>query len=219
MNENPHIQQPEADTPAHRPLWAQTLSDVFSPLVIPTLGMILALWATPMRSVPDSHRLLATLLVGVITGLLPLTAIAALIRTGRVADRALSDRRQRALPMAFAAACYAAAGIFVGSLGAPLWLRMFFYGAAAATVIALVITFWWKISAHTTAMGGLTGMMMWIAVTGLADINVMIMLSTGILLAGALATARLVLRRHTPAQVLAGLALGFAVCFGAMCIQ
>ena len=204
--------------PARRPRWAQLLSDFFSPLLIPTYATALAMWVTPLRSVPESNRLIVTILVGVITGLIPLLAIAVLIRTGKVSDRALSRRDQRAMPMVIGVACYFGAALFVGSLGAPLWLRMFFWGAGVATIIAMLITCKWKISAHTTAIGGLVGMMMWFATSGLADVNVMIMLSVGIVLAGAMASARLALNRHTLAQTLAGLALGFACCFTAMSI-
>lgn len=207
-----------AELPRH-PAWAQIISDIFSPIMVPTYGMALAMWATPLRSIPESNRLIATLLVAVITGLVPLAAIAALIKAGKVSDRAISNRNQRTLPMSIAAICYIGASLFVGSLGAPIWLRMFFVGAAAATLTAMVITFKWKISAHTTAMGGLVGMMLWFAVSGMADVNVMIMFSVGILLAGAIATARLLLQRHTLAQVLAGLALGLTVCFASMCIR
>lgn len=204
---------------SRRPRWAQILSDVFCPLLIPTYATALAMWVTPLRSVPPGNRLIVTVLVGVITGLIPLLAIAVLIRTGKVSDRALSHRDQRALPMIVGIACYFGAALFIGSLGAPMWLRMFFWGAAVSAAIAMLITFRWKISAHCTAVGGLVGMMMWFAVTGLADVNVMIMLSVGIVLAGAMATARLALNRHTLAQVLAGLALGFAGCFTAMFIN
>lgn len=181
--------------------------------------MILAMWATPLRSIPESNRLIATLLVAVITGLVPLVTIAVLIRLGKVSDRAITDRSQRSVPMTIAAACYLGAGLFVGSLGAPMWLRMFFFGASAATFTALIITLKWKISAHTTAMGGLAGMMLWFAASGIADVNVMILFSIGLLLAGTVATARLLLQRHNIAQVLAGLALGFCFCFGAMWIR
>ena len=55
--------------PARRPRWAQLLSDFFSPLLIPTYATALAMWVTPLRSVPESNRLIVTILVGVITGL------------------------------------------------------------------------------------------------------------------------------------------------------
>jgi len=206
------------EQPSRRPRWAQILSDVFSPLLIPTYATALAMWVTPLRSVPESKRLIVTLLVGVITGLVPLLTIALLIKSGKVSDRAISRREQRKLPMIIGIVCYFGAGIFVGSLGAPLWLRMFFWGAGISCIIAMLITLKWKISAHTTAIGGLVGMMMWFATSGLADVNVMIMLSIGIIIAGAMATARLLLKRHTLAQVIAGLILGYACCFAAMSI-
>lgn len=201
------------------PLWAQIISDIFSPIMIPTYGMVLSMWATPLRSIPESNRLIATLLVAVITGLVPLFVIAMLIKAGKISDRALSCRNQRTVPMSIAAACYIGASLFVGSLGAPVWLRMFFIGAATAAVIVILITLKWKISAHTTAMGGLTGMMLWFAVSGVADINIMIMFSIGIILAGAVATSRLLLQRHTLGQVLSGLALGIIISFASMCIR
>lgn len=227
MNDDTEIKN-DSPTPAtfgspsmlsHKPVWAQIMSDIFSPIMIPTYGMALAMWATPLRSISESSRLIATLLVAVITALIPLVTIAMLIKTGKISDAAISNRSQRTLPMTITAICYAGASLFVGSLGAPVWLRMFFMGAAVSAMLAMIITLKWKISAHTTAMGGLVGMILWFAVSGVADINIMIMFSVGILLAGAIATSRLLLMRHTLPQVIAGLALGLITCFTAMCIK
>lgn len=208
-----------AGEPLRKPVWAQLVSDILSPILVPTYATALAMWVTPLRAVPESVRWQVTAMVFAITGLIPLIAISLMIKMGKVSDRAISNRRQRFLPMSVAAVCYALAGLFISSLHGPLWLRMFFYGAAGATVLDFFITLRWKISAHTTSMGGLVGMMFWFAVSGLADVNVMIMLTLGILLAGTMCTARLLLRRHTLGQVLAGLALGFACCFIAMSIH
>ena len=195
-------------------LVAQILSDLFCPLLVPTYGIALALWGTSLRALPERSRWLATLVIAIITGLVPLVVIAVLRQTGRVSDNSMSNREQRPLPMAITMLCYVAAGLFLGSARAPLWLRVFFYGAALATAIDTVITFRWKISAHTTAMGGLTGLILWLAVAGMADVSAMAILSIGIVLAGTIATSRLILGRHTLAQVMAGLLLGFACTFG-----
>ncbi|MDO4319058.1 MAG: hypothetical protein Q4C34_00645 [Bacteroidales bacterium] len=200
------------------PRWAQIVSDVFSPLLIPTYGMAMAMWITPLRAVPESSRLIATLIVAAVTALVPLGAIMLLMKLGRVSDTAISNTRERLVPYSIAVVCYCAAAWVVRSIGAPWWLTMFFCGAAFATAVSLVITLVWKISAHSTAVGGLVGMMLWFTVSGLADVHAMIWLSMVIVLAGVVGTARLLLDRHTLAQVLAGLALGIACCFGAMCI-
>lgn len=202
----------------HSPAWAQWVSDVFSPLLIPVYGMVIALWCTDMRSLPENARVLATVIVGLICGLLPFLAIAFLIKIGKVHTRSIANPRERFLPMSIGATCYIAAGLFVSSAGAPSWLRMFFIAAAVATVIAMAITTRWKISAHTTAVGGLLGMTAWCVCHATADIEALTELSVVALIAGLVATSRLLLQRHTMGQVLAGLALGFACCFGLMYI-
>lgn len=198
--------------------WAQILSDVFSPLLVPTYGMALAMWITPLRTVPESARLIATLLVAAVTGLIPLLTISLLRYFKLIDDNAVSNRRQRPLPMSVAIICYVGAGFMLGKLGAPMWLRMFFWGGALSTLLALLITFKWKISAHTTALGGLVGMMLRMAVMGLADVNVMILLTIGFVLTGTIATTRLLLGRHTLAQTVCGALLGGTCCYAAMCL-
>lgn len=192
---------------------AQIFSDLFSPPLVPTYGMAIAMWATSLRALPERSRWLATILIAMITCVLPVTFIVALQKMGRVSDNSISSPKQRPLPMLFTMICYIAAAIFLNKVRAPLWLQLFFYGAALATLVALLITFKWKISAHATAVGGLVGMLMWFAVAGLADVNAMAILTIGIVIAGMVCTTRLLLNRHTVGQVLAGSALGFACTF------
>lgn len=200
------------------PRWAQAVSDVFSPLLIPTYGMILAMWVTPMRSIPESNRIVWTILIAFLTGAVPFAALVSLMKAKKISDHSLSDRNERIVPMSITTGCYIAAGFFLGWLGAPLWLRMFFFGAAIATAAAMAITLRWKISAHTTAFGGLAGMMTWCSLAGIADVSVMLLLSAIYLLCGLVGTTRLILDRHSVMQVAAGAALGFIICFASMFI-
>jgi hypothetical protein len=203
----------------HGPRWAHIISDIFSPLLIPTYGMILAMWITPMRSLPEGNRIFATIMVAIITGAMPFAMLMALSRIGKVSDLAISNRAERFVPMSVAAVCYAAAGLLMTCYSAPIWLRMFFFGAAIATAIAVLITLRWKISAHTTALGGLGGMMLWCAVNGLADVSSMIVISSIFIISGLVATTRLLLCRHTFWQVVAGFFLGLIICYSAMYIH
>lgn len=189
---------------------SQAISDIFSPLLIPTYCMAIAMWVTPLQALPERNRMLATLGVLLITGLVPFSFIALLIKLGKVSDRSISDRGQRRAPMIVAVLCYLAAAAYIRLIGGPMWLAMFFAGAAASSAIALLITGWWKISAHATAAGGMVGMMAWFGLVGLANVNTMIWLSAVILIAGMVSTSRLILDRHTLAQVFFGLILGCA---------
>ena len=62
-------------------------------------------------------------------------------------------------------------------------------------------------------MGGLLALELWTTLNGTEHFTGMVLLSVVILLSGLVATARLRLERHTFGQVMAGLLLGFAVCF------
>lgn len=195
---------------------AQILSDVVSPLLVPTYCMALAMSITSMNTIRLTNRVLATLAVAFITCIVPLASIIMLMKLGKVSDHSISDRSQRTLPYGIAALCYAAAGLYINLSGGPLWLTTFFLGAAFSTVVALVVTHWWKISAHATAVGGMAGFVMWLGLSHECETGAVWWMSAAFLLTGALGTSRLILNRHTLAQVAAGTALGLAVAFGCM---
>ncbi len=202
--------------PTRAPRWAQIASDVLSPLLLPTYAMTMAMWLTPLRVLPESTRLVATVAVALLTAMLPALAIMLLIRLGLVGDRAISDRRQRPLPFSIAAVCYMGTAWMMHRFGAPGWLLMFFAGAALATLIDLCVTTAWKISAHTTGAAGVAGMMAWIAAHSTASPATMLWLSITVMLTGLVGSARLALGRHTAPQVLAGAAVGAACVFISM---
>lgn len=192
---------------------AQILSDFFSPIVVPTYGTALALWITPLSILPERIRFGVMAMIALITAVIPTATIVTMIRLGRVSDMSISNRRERFIPFMVTIACYVAAAVYLGVVHAPAWLSLFFVGAAISSLIAMVITFWWKISAHATSVGGLAGIVSWLAFNHLSIGNAAAWVSGSIVLVGLIATSRLILRRHTLGQVCAGAALGFAVEF------
>lgn len=197
---------------------AQIVSDVFSPLLMPTYCMAMAMWITPLQVLPEHTRIGATIGVAVITAAIPMAVLLLMLRTGHISDMSISDRRQRTVPMLVAIVAYLSAAVYLHVLHAPLWLQSFFYGAAAYSVLAMLITLRWKISAHAGAAGGMAAMMLWLTATGLATVDAMLWLTGMILLGGIVGTARLVLDRHTPAQVCCGWLLSAVCVFIAMCL-
>ncbi len=192
---------------------AQILSDFFSPIVVPTYGTALALWITPLSILPERIRFGVMAMIALITAVIPTATIVTMIRLGRVSDMSISNRRERFIPFMVTIACYVAAAIYLGVVHAPAWLSLFFIGAAVSTLIAMLINFGWKISAHATSAGGLAGIVSWLAFNHLAIGNAAAWVSGSVVLVGLIATSRLILNRHTLGQVCAGAALGFAVEF------
>ncbi len=198
---------------------AHIISDTFSPILMPTVAMAVALWLTVMRFIPLSTRLWSLLGVFAISAVIPFLTIFALIKAGRVSDTSISDRTQRFWPYLTSIICYIGAGLYLKALHAPHWMPAFFYGAACVSVIATVVTslFRWKISAHVAAVSGVVGIVYWLAYNGMLEAP-MFWLSAFVVLAGIVAWSRLYLDRHTPLQVFAGAVVGFAVEYAVLCI-
>lgn len=189
---------------------SQIFSAIFSPLLVPTYGMILIAGLTILRILSLHLLLTAVGITFVMTFVIPVIAIIALCRTGVIKDKTLGERSERTIPYSIATICYIGCGITFGKVNAPLWIPLFFVGIATATLITALVNLKWKISAHGVAVGGLVAMMFRIVASHYAIYNMNLWLSAVIILAGFVMTARVYLERHTLWQVLAGCANGFA---------
>lgn len=216
MNEyiSPNMQPPAADA-GNKPKVLSTVSNVlsavFSPLLVPTYAYSIAMWTTRMSVLPERTRLISSLVVLAITALIPFTVILFMIRKGLASGPALESRRDRPIPYSVTIICYLFAAWCVWLL--PRWIPMFFIAAAVAALLDVLINIKWKISAHATSMGGLCAAIAYIGMTSQSTVVYLPWLCGIILLSGAVCSARLYLKRHTPAQVYAGWCLGFAVSF------
>lgn len=195
---------------------ADLISAFFSPLFIPTYATASVLWGTVLRYIPMSVRLWVLTAIFTLTALMPALFIAFLIRKGHASDAALSKRKERKLPFCMTMLCYLGAIWFMHWVNAPLWLTGFFFGATVVLLIDILITLRWKISAHSSALGGYCGALYWLGRHGLLAGDGMVWLSMAFIILGAVGWARIYLDRHTPAQVLAGAVLAFTVVYFSM---
>lgn len=195
---------------------AHILSDVFSPLLTPTYAMAATLWLTNLRYLPSGVLWWALVGVFLITCFLPASFIFWLMRKGKVSDTSISNPRQRFIPYSFAIVCYVGAAIFVVVLHAPGWMPRFFLGAAVVTALSMLITKWWKISAHAASAGGVAALIYWLVFNGYLNTAPMLWLTASFLIVGFVAWARLYLNHHTPTQVLAGAVMAFIIEYSAV---
>ncbi len=182
-------------------------SGVFLPLLVPTYSYIIALWTTYLSRSPERLRLMSSVVVFALTALIPLAVILFLMRRGKVSDVSIDNPRERTIPYLATILCYFLVAIYLWLM--PRWLPMFFVGAGVAAMIATIITFKYKISAHTTSMGGLCALIFFTGVHHLAVVPILPWLSLAILVSGAVGSARIYMSRHTASQVYSGWLLGF----------
>jgi len=188
--------------------FASIVSTVFSPLLVPTYSVWLALSVTVLALAPATDRFKVVLGVFLLTCLMPAVLIVAMWKLGFVSEPGLNKRTERTVPYLITIAGYVMAAFFLVRVNAPLWLTAFLGGAALAALISMIVNRWWKISAHMAGVGGMLGLVTVIAVGPWAITTMVWWVAAAVLVCGLTGTSRLILRRHTMAQVAAGFVNG-----------
>lgn len=188
---------------------ARFFSALLSPLIIPMLGVALSIWLTWLYFLPVVSSIAVISMAFLFTFLVPLSYILLLMRLGKVSGFALKERRERLYPYIWVILSYIGYASYLASVNAPLWLTLFMFGAAFAAIVSCIINLWWKISIHTASFAGLLALLVRIHADSLNRCDMLVVISVAILMLGVLASSRLILKRHTLAQVFGGSLNGF----------
>lgn len=174
---------------------AYVVSQVASPPVLVSLGVVLT--ASTLIARPWGWAALYVC----IAILSPLLYLGWLVRRGQVTDLDVQLREQRSKPLIATLACSGLALLLLLLGGAPQRMVTVAGAVWLQGIAIFLITFRWKISVHAAAAGGISTL-------------IWLLFGTPLLLLGLVplvAWSRVRLRRHTPAQTIAGALLGIAI--------
>lgn len=145
------------------------------------------------------------------TFIIPSIGAYAMVRMGRLDSLEMDKREQRNMPLLFTAACYAVTVYLLYQSEVFDALFYFVMGIITASVfLTYLVSFFWKISAHSVGMGGGLGILLLLNML-MPDAGLALPIALAMLLAGAVLTARLSLHAHTPQQVYVGFSSGLLV--------
>jgi hypothetical protein len=180
--------------------WARVVSDILSPPVVwAALVFPIALRGA---STPAKGLLWAAIYITLVC-LLPVLYIATMVKLGYITDIHMKVRKQRIVPLIVSISCTAIAWGAMRALGAPPLLPVFALFMLVQLAIISLVTLVWQISIHAISISGAA-----IASGALFGWVAALMALPLVVLVGA---ARLKLRRHTPAQVVAGTLVGVGI--------
>jgi hypothetical protein len=203
--------------------FAQIISLVFHPLLMTTYTLIILLLVNPyMFGYNDLNKSwLLVLQVFLNSFVMPAAAIMMMLKLGFISSIEVENQRERVFP-------YIAAGIFylwvcVNAYHNPAIPVAFTAGIVGATMglfIAFFVNIFYKISAHAIGVGGLVGAVIimmfrfsysmfpihWFGTT--IGIQMSVLLSICLLIAGLVGSARLILKVHEPLQLYLGFSVG-----------
>ncbi|KRE83302.1 phosphatase PAP2 family protein [Arthrobacter sp. Soil764] len=180
---------------------AKWLTEVFQPPVVVSIQLLVS--PLPEAGFPGTigYGALAALFVCVV----PLLVLLVLVRMGKVTDHHVSDRKQRAPVLLMALGCIAAGLLVLNAVDAPRSVTAMVLAVVGGVAVLAAVSPFWKMSGHAAAMS-------------CAAVVLVLMLGPAwtplLLLVPAVSWSRVVLRAHTPAQVVAGSLFGGMVMAG-----
>lgn len=193
---------------------SRILSWVLHPMVLPIYLVMLLFSQTAFALFSPAVKWYLCGSVVLYGTLLPMLSVGLMRMRGWLTNLHLYDRRERIVPLLCGAACYLLAATTIGRVDQALFLRKFMLAAACCELFCAVVSTRWQISLHLTAMGAAVALLVVMNVLGIP--RMLLPLLWTILAAGALGSARLALGRHTPLELGAGFAGGFALTLFAM---
>lgn len=211
---------PTTDTRAELPVFspvlrtiATVISYIMHPLFIPLVVTVLLVQTMPEYFVVFKHSSiripfdLLYLRVAVTCVFFPMLTVGLAKALGFIGSVQMHTQRDRIIPYVACTIYYFWAFYAFKRQGVtPPFFNAFFLGVFIAVVVAMIGNTYAKISMHTTGWGGVIGFLLML-MTGL-DMNVSFPLMITFFLAGIVATARLILRAHTPAEIYTGFIVG-----------
>lgn len=193
---------------------ALVISVVFQPLMMPALVFGMILFAVPeATSIPAEFKEQIFFLIVLCTLVIPMVTIIGLRLSGAVKSLHMPEVNDRRVPFMITSLYFLLTTWFLfqkTDIDPVLWLGMSII--CISVVVLTGISFFWKMSAHMTGVGGLLGVVLSLG-SKFQNFAVLYPLLGALLLCGIVASARLMLQAHRPLEIYIGWAAGFLICW------
>ncbi len=194
---------------------AHFFSIAFHPLLLPTFVFVLLGFLYPYFNTPynSKHFIELSTFIFICTFIFPAVAIYAMYKWEVIGSLFLEERKDRPYPMVLTSLMYLLfTKILFGRIGADQTFIHAMYFIGFLILLAGIITFFWKISAHALGVGGVSGFFIQLN-TQVLDNRLFVALLVILAISGLVMTARLLLKAHTPTQVYIGYTIGMVFGF------
>lgn len=187
---------------------ARIMSMIFTPFYLPIVGLIALFIFSYMSLLPMMYKLVMLAMVYLLTVVAP----SLLIHLYRICQgwtsHELGRKERRLVPYIISIVCYFACFFWMEYRNTPRVISIIVVVALTIQMVCALINIWWKISTHTAAIGGVAGGLVSYSIA--FSFNPLWWLCFVLILAGAVGTARMILRQHSLSQVIGGFLVGAA---------
>lgn len=190
---------------------ARVISMIFTPFYLPLVGIALLLTFTFMGGFPMEYKLVLVTVVYLTTVFIPTMLIYLYRRFRGWTQQQLGEKRHRLVPYAISLLCYLGCIWLMSIVHVNRSIVSIVIAALLIQAVCILVNIWWKVSTHTAAIGGVSGAL--VAFGFIMGFNPVWWLCLSILMSGVVGTARIILRQHSTAQVVAGYFIGAVSAF------
>ena len=197
---------------------ANIISIVFHPIYMPVYMSYVIVHFLP-QYFPLLHGKHYNIMLGMLAMLMvgfPLISIAIMRGLGMIQSFKMEDSKERFIPMIAVATFYLWAYFMYKPTSKMVFssdpmLANMILGSVIGVFFAFIFNSFYKISFHTIAAGAFVSLV--VSILPYSSFDMTLLLIASILIAGAVASARLYLKEHTTKEVNAGLLAGYFAMF------
>lgn len=187
---------------------ARLMSMIFTPFYLPIVGLIALFIFSYMSLLPMMYKLVMLVMVYLLTVVAPSLLIHLYRLCQGWTSHELGRKERRLVPYIISIVCYFACFFWMEYRNTPRVISIIVVVALTVQMVCALINIWWKISTHTAAIGGVAGGLVSYSIA--FSFNPLWWLCFVLILAGAVGTARMILRQHSLSQVVTGFLVGAA---------
>lgn len=184
------------------------MSMIFTPFYLPIVGLIALFIFSYMSLLPMMYKLVMLAMVYLLTVVAPSLLIHLYRLCQGWTSHELGRKERRLVPYIISIVCYFACFFWMEYRNTPRVISIIVVVALTIQMVCALINIWWKISTHTAAIGGVAGGLVSYSIA--FSFNPLWWLCFVLILAGAVGTARMILRQHSLSQVVTGFLVGAA---------
>jgi hypothetical protein len=212
-----HIKTPQSIQPKALRVLAEIISYVFHPVFIPVFMALVVYQLQPASFMGVASKDVGMWFIRIISIAVfyPLFSIFLMKSLGLIKDYKMETAKERTIPLLATMIFYFWASRVFNNVqeNIPLSYKIFLLGNFWGIIVVFIINIFTKISMHTTAAGGLLGLV--IVLMTMSPVNMTIPLFIAIGLAGLIGTARMIVGAHQRGDVWLGYIIGILVQLGA----
>ena len=192
---------------------AKILSVLFHPLFVPFYMLLILLNVDRFFAmlIPVKVKLLLSCLVFLTTIFLPLMIVYLLYRLKVVKSFFLESKEERIYPLLTVAVFYYLTYYMLKSFPISFIFSYYMLGSTFLTILAMIISFYRKISLHMIGVGGMVGLLTGLSLNLGLDLTWFVI--GAIILGGILGFARIQSNSHKPSEIYSGFLVGAVVMF------